>query len=147
MCLDYQFIWSVWCQISTCAHVLIFILDLFFYWKYNFQLSEKSCIDCLDTSLNVCKMTGLSVEYLCMKLLLEIWICDTNFRCEKFDDGPTLGHYKNKKCWINLSSNSYDCCLIAGWICAKRQGCKWNISVLNNSLKTGFVVFRWVKSA
>ena len=24
------------------------------------------------------------------------------------------------------------------WICAKQQGCEWNISVLKNSLKIGF---------
>ena len=24
------------------------------------------------------------------------------------------------------------------WMCAKRQGCEWNISVLKNSLKIGF---------
>ena len=24
------------------------------------------------------------------------------------------------------------------WMCAKQQGCEWNISVLKNSLKIGF---------
>ena len=39
-------------------------------------------MDCLDTCLDVCKTTGLPVEYFCANLLLEILICDTNFQGE-----------------------------------------------------------------
>ena len=42
----------------------------------------------MDTYLDVCKITGMSVEYFCIKLLLEIWMCGTNFRGENLIKDP-----------------------------------------------------------
>ena len=79
-----------------------------------------------------------------MKLLLEIWIdlCDTNFRCENLMMDQLWGIIKIKRVGLISLTILMVAVWIPGWMCAKGQGCKWNISVLKNSLKTAFVVFR-----
>ena len=44
---------------------------LIFQLEYNSQLSEKSCVDCLNTCLDAYKMTGLQVVYFCTKKFIK----------------------------------------------------------------------------